>query len=146
MANPLMSTNGDVLWRDAQVAHASGWTISLAVEGKTYATNNTNGLTNRRPGNVDATGTFNIKRSDASLPFISGQIAKLTLRVNASAGWVLVNALITSIDEEINIETNEIIGYTVNWEFAGADGGGGSITSPSGAVVNRTTVGEVSES
>lgn len=146
MAFPLMSEDGDVKWRGTQVAHARGWSISLSNSSQTYTTNNTNGLVNRRPGNTDATGSFTVKRSTTALPFMVGQIAELQLMVTAAAGWTITNALIASIDEEVDIETNAVIGYTVNWEFAGSDSSGGSIAAPDGALVNKTTTGEVSES
>lgn len=144
MAFPLMSEDGDVKWRGTQVAHTHGWSLSLSNSSQTHTTNNTNGLVNRRPGNTDATGSFTVKRSGTALPFMVGQIAALQLMVTAAAGWTITNALIASIDEEVDIETNAIIGYTVNWEFAGADGGG-SIAAPDGTLVNKTTTGEVSE-
>ena len=146
MAFPLTSANGDVYWRGSQVVHARGWTVNPTVERKTFTTNLTKGKVNRRPGNVDVTGSFTIYATAAALPMYTGQIASLKLYINATQFWSLVNAMITDISPEVDIDGNALQGVTVNFEFAGADDGvGGSITAPDGSVLDKTTIGEVSE-
>jgi|GEM_PF-5671374 len=147
MANPLTSIDGDVHWNGAQVAHARGWTINPTNELQEFVTNLTKGKKNRRPGNMDVSGTFTIYTTDGNTPAWPGQIAELKLYVTSSTFWKLTNAIIESIDPEVSIEDNSLQGVTVNWSFAGADdGNGGSITTPDGTSLDKDIVGNVSES
>lgn len=144
MAFPLTSVDGDVKWNGTQVEHASGWSINPTVESKAYSSNKTGGKRNRRPGNIDATGSFTVYSTDGGVPMLPGQIAKLELFVDATKKWDVQNAIVTSTDPEVDVDNNELVGYTINWEFAGKDdGSGGSIVAPDGTELNQTSVGEV---
>lgn len=146
MANPLTSVLGDVHWNGSQVAHAKGWTINPVNNASTYSSNLTKGKVNRRPGNYDATGTFTLMTTDGDIPGYPGQIAALKLYVNATVFWHIQNAIILSADEMTDLQTNETLGWTINWAFAGKDdGSGGSITAPDGTVLDRLIAGEVAE-
>lgn len=147
MAFPLSSQNGDVHWNGSQVAHARGWTVNPTNEVQEFVTNLTKGKKNRRPGNVDVTGSFTIYSGAAALPCYPGQIATLKLYVTAAAYWTLTKAIILDINPEVDIEGGTLEGFTVNFAFAGADDGvGGSIVAPDGTVLDKTTSGEVAES
>lgn len=147
MAFPLSSQNGDVYWNGAQVEHARGWTLNPSVAVQEYTTNKTKGKVNRRPGNVDLTGTFTVYAKAAALPVYPGQIANLKLYVTASEYWNVNKAIIGDINPEVDIEGGTLEGYTVNFSFAGADDGtGGSITAPDGTVLDKASTGEIAES
>ena len=146
MAQPLMSVDGRVDWNNAEVDHARTWSINPSVEAKTYATSATNGKINSRPGNIDVTGSFTIYGTGAAIPMMSGEIADLKLYVNTTEFWRLQKAEILDLVEDIDIESNEIIGITVNFRFAGAeDGTGGTITKPDGTEYTGSSVGEIEE-
>ena len=146
MAVPLSSLNGDVHWNGSQVAHSRGWNITPANAVSEFATNLTKGKMNRRPGITDATGDFTIYSTDGSVPALPGQIAVLKLWVDTTNAWTITNAIITTIDEAVDMETGALLGFTVNWAFAGKDDGvGGSIVTPGGTTLDRDAVGEVEE-
>lgn len=147
MSLPLTSLDGDVHWNGSQVDQARGWSINPTNNVQTYATNKTKGTVNRRPGTTDVTGSFNIYSTDGSVPGLPGQIAVLKLWVDGSNAWTITNAIITSIDETLDNETGALLGWTVNWGFAGdSNGTGGSIVTPDGQTLDKDLVGEVAES
>lgn len=147
MANPLQSQDGDVHWNGSQVAHARGWTIDINTDAQTYTTNRSNGKVQRRPGNIDVTGTFTIYADGAALPCLPGEIALLRLYVNSTQFWAITNAIIVSISPEVDIEGNALEGVTVNWAFAGQDTAtGGTITAPDGSTLDKDSTGEIAES
>lgn len=142
MANPLSSIDGDVNWNGTQVEHASGWTVNDSNNAQTFATNKTAGKVNRRPGNIDFTGSFTVKGNDANNAFYAGQVAPLKLYHSATKFWHFQDAIITGSQKVVNTETGELVGFTYNWAFAGKDDGiGGVITAPDGTVINKTLLG-----
>lgn len=146
MAVPITSTDGTVHWNNSEVDQARGWTINPSSEAKTYTTNKTNGKVNRRPGNIDVTGTFNVYSTGTSIVAFPGQIANLKLYINASNYWNLDKCMIESFEWICDVETNDIEGVTYNWSFSGdADGTGGTITDPAGTSYTSASLGEIAE-
>lgn len=147
MALPLTSLDGDVHWNGAQVEHSRGWSITPTCNVNEFTTNKTKGKVNRRPGNVDATGNFSIYSTNGSVPGLPGEIAVLKLWVDGTYAWTITNAIITTIDEVLSVEDGSLLGWTVNWAFAGSDNGtGGSIVTPDARTFDKDIVGEVAES
>lgn len=147
MSVPLTSVDGDVHWNGSQVEHARGWTVNPTNSVQTYRTNKTKGMMNRRPGTGDVTGSFPIYSTDGGVPGLPGEIAVLKLWVDGSNAWTITNAIITSVDETLDIETDALLGWTVNWAFAGdGNGTGGSVVTPDGRTFDKDIFGEVAES
>ena len=142
MANPLTSIDGDVNWNGAQVEHAHGWTLNPVNEAKTFASNKTKGKVNRRPGNIDITGSFTVYGTDANDALVEGAIAPLKLYHSATKYWYLQDAILLNSQKVVNIQTGDLVGFTYNFAFAGKDdSSGGTITLPDGTTWDKTTYG-----
>lgn len=143
MSFPSSSLYGDAKWKGTQVDHARGWNVSVKNDVKTYSSNKTNGKVGRLPGNYDVTGNFTIyNNTDSDIPFLPGQVGELKLYTDASLFWLINDAIIGDINPEVNIETADIEGFTVNWGFFGADDSDfGQIVAPDGTVIDKDLAG-----
>jgi hypothetical protein len=119
----LSGRDGTFVVDSTQIARATRWNVddSLAHTSE-WGDSDSNGYTNRCPGRLDAKfaaeGKFDYQDEVYNI-FASGDILEALLYLSGSMYWTFPRALCMAFKLEVNIDTEEVIGWTSDW---GADG------------------------
>lgn len=127
-ADILTGRNGKVIACGETIARITQWELTLSLSTSTeWGDSDTSGYTNRAPGRRDATFSFEGKYSVANSQlgiFEPGDCCKVELFLDDDNKWVFPNAMCIDFGVSVNIDTEEIIGFTSSW------GANGSWTGP----------------
>lgn len=124
----LTGRDGDFEVDDTEVARCTQWEVNSSLAGTTeWGDSDSGGYTNRKPGRRDATFSAEGKYDDddsvldqLAVLFEPGEdsaAAKLYLKENLF--WSFPRALCTEFTMTVDIDTEEVIGWSSEW---GADG------------------------
>lgn len=122
--NTLTGRNGEFVVNSARVARITGWEVNptLATSSE-WGDSDTNGFTARAPGRKDATFTSEGKFDTTDEVFDLFQpedLAVATLWLdNAGLYWDFPRALCTDFNLSVDVDSEEVIGWSSSW---GADG------------------------
>lgn len=122
--NTLTGRNGKFVVGASQVARTTQWAVNPTLAGTSeWGDSDSGGFTNRAAGRIDATFTAEGKYDTTDEVFDlfqRGDIAIATLWLdNVSLYWDFPRALCTDFNLTVDIDTEEVIGWTSSW---GADG------------------------
>lgn len=122
--NTLTGRKGKFQVGTVLVARTKKWGVNPKMASSSeWGDSDSNGFTNRAPGRRDA--TFNadgVYQTDDEVfdIFEPGDIVKAVLWMNnTTLYWAFPRALCSEFSMEVNIETEEVIGWSSGW---GADG------------------------
>jgi len=131
---PLPAKNAKLWITDADVAGVQNITMTLTSANKDYVSS---GETNRIAGNLTGTLSYDIlEGAYATLPAPNTDLL-MKFYVTSALFWDLKWMMVENLSNlKCDIETNELIGATVNCKFNGFSGGvHGWIASPSDEAV-----------
>ena len=126
---------GEFVIGSTKVARATLWNLTLALATKSeWGDSDSGGYTNRTAGRRDA--TFNSEgKYDTGAPawtlFEMGDTAEVTLWLNQTLYYHFPCALCMDFNISINMDTEEVVGWTSNWGSDGAftrPGAAGAVT------------------
>ncbi len=123
-ATALTGRNGKFVVVASQVSRTTKWDVSDTLASKTeWGDSDSAGYTNRAAGRKDATfnseGKYDTTNEQFDL-FAPGDISLAALWMNASSlFWAFPRALCLDFKMSVNIETEEVVGWSSSW---GADG------------------------
>jgi hypothetical protein len=122
--NTLTGRNGKFVVEDTLVARITSWDVNPTLAGGSeWGDSDSAGYTNRAPGRRDA--TFNAEGKYETTDevydiFEINDIAKAVLWMDAtSLYWAFPRALCNDFSLTVDVDTEEVIGWTSGW---GADG------------------------
>ena len=122
--NTVTGRNGKFVVADTLVARITSWDVNPTLAGGSeWGDSDTGGYTARAPGRRDATfnaeGKYDTTSSVLNL-FEENDIAKAVLWMDAtSLYWAFPRALCNDFSLTVDVDTEEVIGWTSGW---GADG------------------------
>lgn len=121
--NTITGRNGKFQVGGSLVARTTQWSLSRKAGESAWGDSDSAGYTNRAGGRKDATfnaeGKYQTNDSVFAL-FDIDDIADVTLWLdNSSLYFQFPRALCTGFDMAVNIDTEEVVGWTSSW---GADG------------------------
>jgi hypothetical protein len=119
----LTGRNGDFNVAASNVARCTQWAVNpkLATSSE-WGDSDSAGYTNRQPGRKDATFTSEGKLDTDNEIYDAFQpedVAVVLLYLNDTLFWNFPAALCSDFNLTVNIDTEEVIGWTSSW---GADG------------------------
>lgn len=120
----LVGRNGKFVVDDQLVARTQKWAVSKTLATKSeWGDSDSGGFTNRAPGRKDGTfdteGKYDTSSEQYDL-FQPEDIAETVLWMNATTlYWAFPRALCMDFKLSIDIESEEVLGWTSSW---GADG------------------------
>lgn len=122
--NTITGRNGKVVVGTTLVARITSWSINPTLAGSSeWGDSDSSGYTNRASGRRDATSDNEGKYDTSSEVFDifqPGDIAILTLWLdNSSLYYDFPRALCTDFSITVDVDTEEVIGWSASW---GADG------------------------
>lgn len=122
-ATALTGRNGKFMVGAVLVARTTQWAVNPALATKSeWGDSDCGGYTARAAGRRDATftaeGKFDTESEQYDL-FQPGDIADVTLFMNATLYYQFPRALCDNFNLTVNVDTEEVIGWTSSW---GADG------------------------
>ena len=121
--NTLTGRNGKFVVGSTLIRRITDWSVSPSAGGSEWGDSDSNGYTNRSSGRKDATFDANGKYSTNNEQFDifkAGDIAVAVLWMNATAlYWDFPRALCSGFGLSVNVDNEEVIGWTSSW---GADG------------------------
>ena len=117
------SKTGNVKWgtAPADILDVRGWQLEQVSELKPYATSDTAGHRKRVAGHTDWTGSWTMYQDDTTQltdNVTVGSSDTLELYEDGTLKWVGV-AMIASISPNVDIESGDIVSYTVAFEANG---------------------------
>lgn len=122
-ATALTGRNGKFMVGSTLVARTTQWAVNPKLATKSeWGDSDCGGYTARAAGRRDATFTAEGKFDTASEQydlFEEGDIADVTLFMNATLYYQFPRALCDNFNLTVNVDTEEVIGWTSAW---GADG------------------------
>lgn len=120
--NTLTGRLGKFVVASTLVARATQWTVQPKAGASEWGDSDSGGYTNRAAGRKDCTfnaeGKFDTAHEVYDI-FAPGDLVMATLWMNASLYWHFPRALNADFQLAVNIDTEEVIGWTSGW---GADG------------------------
>jgi len=139
--NTLTGRHGKFVVENTLVARTKKWDVSTSLASKSeWGDSDSAGYTNRAPGRKDGTfdteGVYDTSHEQFDL-FVPEDIAAVVLWMDATTlYWDFPRALCLDFKLSVNIDTEEVVGWTSSW---GADGifyrpgesGAGARTLPS---------------
>lgn len=121
--NTLTGRNGEHVVGTTRVSRVTDWDVSKTLASKAeWGDSDSAGFTNRAAGRKDATFNSNGKYDTNSEQwdlFQPEDIAISVLWLNATLYWDFPRALCSDFGMSVNIDSEEVIGWTSAW---GADG------------------------
>lgn len=122
-ANTITGRLGKFVVGTTMIVRTTQWNVSPKLASTNeWGDSDSAGYTNRSAGRKDATFTAEGKfdtNTEVYDTFFIGDIAIATLWVNATLYWDFPRALCMDFNLVVNIDTEEVIGWTSSW---GADG------------------------
>lgn len=110
--------------------------LTITADNHAYTSSSTGGWTKRLAGRLDASGSIDFYSDDLTGLPESGTFKQIALYVDATQKWDLKWGHIDSIEPDVNIESGEPVGVTLNFSFSGFNGGQqGSIEKPGGNAI-----------
>ena len=121
--NTLTGRNGNFEWNSVEIARVTQWDVNptLATTNE-WGDSDSGGYTNRSAGRKDATFTSEGKYDTTTEIYDSfqpGDISTATLLLAVGTSWSFPRALCMDFGMTVNIDTEEVIGWTASH---GADG------------------------
>jgi len=107
----------------AKICRATQWKVDPKLSHTSeWGDSDSGGYTNRAPGRLDgpfnAEGKFDTGTEQFNI-FFPGDIVASCLYMNLTTGWMFPRALNTGFSLSVNIDSEEVIGWTSEW---GPDG------------------------
>ena len=122
-ATALTGRDGDFKISDVSVARCTSWAVNPTLASSSeWGDSDSAGFTNRAAGRKDCTFTAEGKfDTDTEVydVFQPEDILAVKLYLNATLYWTFARAMCTDFNLNVNIDTEEIIGWSANF---GADG------------------------
>ena len=122
-ANTVTGRNGEFVVGTTRIARVTQWNVNPTLATKSeWGDSDSAGFTNRAAGRKDATFTAEGKYDTTNEIwdlFQPEDIAIAVLWLNATLYWDFPRALCDDFSLVVNIDTEEVIGWTSGW---GADG------------------------
>ncbi len=124
-ATALTARNGKFVVENTLVARTTKWEANEALASKSeWGDSDSAGYTNRAPGRMDAQFSAEGKHDTDDVQydlFAQGDISEAVLWLSTTAGlyYAFPRALCMDFKLSVNIDTEEVIGWTSSW---GADG------------------------
>lgn len=121
--NTITGRDGEFVVGNTKVARITQWNVNpkLATSSE-WGDSDSEGYTNRAAGRRDCTFTAEGKYETGSEVwdlFDPGDIVEATLFMNSSLYWHFPRALCSDFSMVVNVDTEEVIGWTSQW---GSDG------------------------
>lgn len=124
MGAPIHSQNGKVSFAGTDLEDVLSWTLNRGSDNPPYVSSSTGGQTKRVEGNKDWTATVNVLLNDGDdLAFAEGDKGSLglfTSTLPASGGKWTGDSIVASIEPEIDVNGNSIVGASITFEADGA--------------------------
>jgi hypothetical protein len=120
-ADVICGKEGSVVIGATELPEITMWSFNPTITTQSYASNKTNGFKRKVCGSKDATGSLEGKwdRTDPITDhFTEGSTVTLLLHLDTTRK-ITVPALITGMTIEVNIDDNEIEGWTADFEADG---------------------------
>lgn len=120
----LSGKDGNVTWNGGAISQVTGWNCTETARNSAWASSNTAGYKHRVCGVRDWSGWFSAKY-DGSIAAtvgqgtISGTAVSLVLHLNDDES-LTGNAIIDSIELEVDVNTGDVVGYTCKFSGTGA--------------------------
>jgi hypothetical protein len=121
--------NGKVVIGGALMARATTWSINASVGETAWGDSGSEGYTNRKETRYDATGTIEGKFDEVSKVYglapstghLQGYVTSLVLweTTEAKTYWNFPCALIQTYQQQVNMDTQEVVGFSMTY---GSDG------------------------
>ena len=122
-ATALTGRGGSFSAGGTTVARVTQWAVNPKLASSSaWGDSDSNGFTNRASGRKDCTFNAEGKFDTASFAydlFTLGDIVAAVLGTSGSLGWTFARALCEDFSLTVNIDSEEVIGWTSSW---GADG------------------------
>jgi len=122
-ANTVSGRNGEFVVETTRIARTTQWDVNPTLATKSeWGDSDSAGYTNRAAGRKDATFTSEGKYDTSSEVFDLFQPEDILIAVlwmNATLYWDFPRALCDDFNLTVNIDTEEVLGWTSGW---GADG------------------------
>lgn len=118
----LSGKNGTLFLGSSEVTPVTNWRLAATSNNPDYAANDTGGWKRRAAGVRDASGSFEVKATDAQhCPVEEGDAATLKLHIDASGNnYYEVPAIVDKISVDVDINQGEIVAYLVDFSGNGA--------------------------
>ena len=123
MGNPIHSQNGKAAFAASDIEDVLSWTYNEGSDNPPYVSSSSGGQTLREEGNKDWTATVNVLLDDGEELFFSvgetGLLELHTSTVAAQGGKWTGEARVASIEPELDINGNAIVGASITFEANG---------------------------
>ena len=121
--NTLTGRGGTVTVAGSPVARITQWAVNPKMASSSaWGDSDSAGFTNRAAGRKDCTFTAEGKYDSSNAVydlFDPGDIAAVVLGTTGTPGWTFPRALCEDFNLTVNVDSEEILGWTSSW---GADG------------------------
>jgi len=123
--NTVTGRGGTVSYGGSTIARITQWSVTDSLDTSTdWGDSDGGGYTNRAAGrrgaSCDCEGKYDsVSATDATDLFGPGDVAAVICASNGGPGYTFTRALCTSFGITVNIDTEEVIGWTANF---GSDG------------------------
>ena len=119
--------NGKVVVASTLITRLTMWRLNVVSGTSAWGDSESEGFTNRIATRIDGTGSIGGKFDTNRKPynvFNPGNVVTLALWLGGAAGasngyYAFPSAVITSFDLEVNQDTQEVVGWTANFEADG---------------------------
>ena len=126
--NTLTGRNGNFEWDSVEIARVTQWAVNPTLASTNeWGDSDSGGYTSRSAGRRDATFTTEGKYDTTTEVFDTfqpGDISSANLILAVGTQWVFPRALCNDFNMTVNIDTEEVIGWTA------AHGADGTFTYP----------------
>lgn len=122
--NPPSAIGLKIAWGDTPAdRNIRRYSFTITSDNKTYVDSATAGVVKRVAGTLSASGSWDEYESGTGVHVAKGTMEMLRCYVTSSAYYEFKYALITGLDNAVNVESGDIVGVTHNWAFSGFKGG-----------------------
>ena len=119
MAEPITGVDGVLVADAGDMAHTRTWSLNRSADNQAYVSSDTDGATKRLKGNTDWSGSATFYLDDGSdFTLDEGDTFDVELVKDASHKYA-GPAIVDSIDIEVDVEANTIIGGTIEFSANG---------------------------
>lgn len=122
--NPPSAIGLKIAWGDTPAdRNIRRYSFTINSANVAYVDTATAGVVKRVAGILSASGSWDEYESDTDDHLAKGAIEMLRCYVTASAYYEFQYAMVTGVDNAVNIESGEIVGVTHNWAYSGFKAG-----------------------